>query len=206
MCYCSIYMRVQTLIIFGRSGSGKGTQADLLLKFITSRDPEKRVLYIETGQKFREFAQRDNYTAQLTREKMGKGGLLPEFMPIWVWANSFVENFTGKEHLVLDGLSRQQHEAPILDSALKFYNREHSTIIVINVSSGWAIKRLLERKRNDDNVDDIKRRVEWFDTSVVPTLDYFRNNDRYKMVHIDGEQSIERVHQDIVSAIDWQND
>lgn len=199
-------MRVQTLILFGRSGSGKGTQADILLKFVTAHDPLRRVLYIEIGQKFREFAARDNYTARLTRERMDQGGLLPAFMPIWAWTNSFVESFTGEEHLILDGLSRQPHEAPILDSALKFYNREHSTIIVINVSREWATERLRERGRNDDNVDDIKRRVEWFDTNVVPALEYFRNDDRYTTVDINGEQSIEQVHQDIISALDWQDD
>ncbi len=203
MCYCIIYMKVQTLILFGRSGSGKGTQADLLLKFITARDPLRKALYIETGKRLREFATHDNYTASLTRERIDQGGLLPAFMPIWIWTNAFIENLTGEEHLILDGLSRQPHEAPILDSALTFYNRGYSKIIVINVSREWATERLRERGRNDDNVDDIKRRVEWFDTHVVPALEYFRHNDRYTTININGEQSIEQVHQDIISALDW---
>lgn len=196
-------MRSQTIILFGRSGSGKGTQAELLLKFIKDHDPVKKTLYIETGQKFREFIKLDNHTAKLTREIVEGGKLMPEFMPIWIWTNFLIENFNGDEHLVLDGLSRRPYEAPILDSALKFYKREYPTIVSINVSREWAMERLLSRGRDDDNEDDIKKRVEWYDTSVVQAVEYFRNNGRYTVLDINGEQSIEAVHRDIIGAIDW---
>lgn len=196
-------MRAQTIILFGRSGSGKGTQAELLIKFIKEHDPVKKVLYMETGQKFREFMSQDSHTARLTKETVEAGKLMPEFMPIWLWTNFLIENFTGDEHLVLDGLSRRPHEAPILDSALKFYKREYPTIVVINASREWARERLLGRGRGDDNEEDIKKRVEWYDTNVVPAIEYFRNNGRYTVIDINGEQTKEEVHRDIVSAIDW---
>ncbi|HVS79523.1 MAG TPA: nucleoside monophosphate kinase [Candidatus Paceibacterota bacterium] len=196
-------MRAQTIILFGRSGSGKGTQAELLLKFISDHDPIKKTLYIETGQKVRDFMTHDNYSSKLTADIVENGKLLPEFMPIWIWSNYLIEHFTGEEHLVLDGLSRRPHEAPILDSALRFYNREYPTIIVLDVSREWAAERLKGRARADDNDADIRRRVEWYDTNVVPAIEYFRNNGRYSVIDVNGEQEIERVHSDIVSAIDW---
>jgi adenylate kinase len=196
-------MRAQTIILFGRSGSGKGTQAELLLKFISDHDPIKKTLYIETGQKVRDFMIHDNYSSKLTADIVENGKLLPEFMPIWIWSNYLIEHFTGEEHLVLDGLSRRPHEAPILDSALRFYNREYPTIIVLDVSREWAAERLKGRARADDNDADIRRRVEWYDTNVVPAIEYFRNNGRYTVIDVNGEQEIERVHSDIVSAIDW---
>jgi len=194
-------MKAQTLILFGRSGSGKGTQANLLLDYFKQKDPERKVLYMETGAKLREFAELQSYTAELTREIMEKGGLMPEFMPIKLWADFFINNFTGEEHLLLDGLARRPHEAPILDAALKFYKRENPTLVVINVSREWAIERLLGRGRVDDTLEDIKSRVEWYDTNVVPAVEYFRNNGRFTVLDINGERPKEEVYQEIVSRL-----
>ena len=196
-------MRAQTLILFGRSGSGKGTQAGLLLDYMNQNNPERKTLYIETGQKFREFIAKENHTANLTKEVMNAGGLMPEFMPIWIWTNFLIENFTGDEHLVLDGLSRRPHEAPILDSALKFYKREYPTIIALNVGREWATERLLGRGREDDKPEDIKKRVEWYDTNVIPAIEYFRNNGRFTVLDINGERSKEEVHKEIIEKINW---
>lgn len=158
---------------------------------------------METGQRLREFAALDNHTAKLTKARMEEGGLMPEFMPIKMWADYLVDNFTGEEHLLLDGLARRPHEAPILDSALKFYKREYPTMIVINVSREWATQRLLGRGRGDDNLDDIKRRVEWYDTNVVPAIEYFRNNGRFTVLDINGEQPIDGVYKELIGKIDW---
>jgi adenylate kinase family enzyme len=113
-----------TFIFFGPSGSGKGTQADLLIKHLHEKDPHTQTVYIETGAKLREFAKEVGLTAELTRRVMSEGGLLPSFIPIWIWTNIFVRNLRGDEHLVLDGLSRRPVEGPILDGALRFYKRE----------------------------------------------------------------------------------
>lgn len=199
-------MRAQTLILFGRSGSGKGTQADLLSKYITQQDKNGKVLHIELGEKLREFAAKDNYTARLTKQVVDEGGLLPAFMPAWTWTNLLIENFSGKEHLILEGLARYLSQAQILDSELKFYNCKNPIVIVVNVSREWATEHLLKRGRSDDNPEIINRRMTWFDTHVMPVIEYFRHDKYYTVMDINGEQPIEKVHQDIISAIDWGDD
>jgi adenylate kinase family enzyme len=101
--------------------------------------------------------------------------------------------------LILDGLSRRAYEAPVLDDALKFYKREKPFVIIINVSDEWAKNHLLSRGRADDNKLDIDARLAWFKTNVEPTIDYFRNNDYYNVLEINGEQSIEDVHKEILA-------
>ncbi|MEK7642761.1 MAG: nucleoside monophosphate kinase [Patescibacteria group bacterium] len=195
-------MQPQTFIFFGPSGSGKGTQARLVIEKLEKTDPSKKVLYLETGGKLREFAKENSFSARKTKEVIESGGLMPEFLPIWIWAQFFVDNITGDEHLVIDGISRKLHEAWILDTALQFYGRQEPTIISLNVSPEWATERLEERGRMDDKAQEIKRRMEWFKNSVKPNLEHFKKIPYYKFLEINGEQSIEEVHQEILSKIE----
>lgn len=170
-------MTPHTFLLFGRSGSGKGTQAKLLKEYLLKKNPETQVEYIETGAKLREFIQEVGLTAEMTRKIMSEGGLLPSFIPIWIWTNYFVRYMDGSEHLILDGLARRQYEAPVLDDALKFYKREKPFVITLNTSREWSKERLLGRGRSDDNNKDIESRFDWFEANVTPTIDYFRKND-----------------------------
>lgn len=193
-------MQPQTFIFFGPSGSGKGTQAKLLIEEIKKRDASKEVLYIETGQKFREFMTESSFTAKETKRIIEEGGLLPEFLPIWIWTEYFVRHIGGNEHIILDGLSRRPHEAPILDSAIKFYKRENPFVVSIELRDEIASERLRNRGRTDDNNLDIEARLKWYKDNVMPAIDYFRNNPFYKFVAVDGSRSIEEVHQDIIKS------
>jgi adenylate kinase family enzyme len=191
-------MNPKTFLLFGKSGSGKGTQARMLIEYLRKTDPERQIEYIETGSKLREFSQEVGLTAEMTKDVMAKGGLLPSFIPIWIWTNYFIRYFDGKEHLILDGLSRRSYEAPVLDDALKFYKREKPFVVIINVSDAWAKQHLLSRGRADDNKLDIDARLEWYKTNVEPTVEYFKKNEYYTVLEINGEQSIEDVFKEIV--------
>lgn len=194
-------MQPKTIIFFGPSGSGKGTQARLLIEELRKRDQDKKVLYLETGEKLREFAEEASLTSHLTKEVLSKGELLPEFLPIWIWAEYLIRHISGAEHLFIDGSPRKLEEAHILDSAIKFYKRESPAIISIEVSDEWARARLMERGRSDDNEGEILKRLQWYDENVVPAINYFKNDPYYKFISINGERSIEDVHRDILSKV-----
>ena len=192
-------MNPQTFIFFGPSGCGKGTQAKLLVEQLKKNDSENDVIYIETGQKFREFQKGTSLTSQYVKEILDQGGLIPEFMPIWIWTQVFVENIkTGREHMILDGLSRRADEAPILNSAMQFYKRENPFVISIELSDEVAAERLRNRGRADDNNLDIAARLKWYKDNVVPAINYLRNNPYYKFIAVDGNRPIEEVHKEIL--------
>lgn len=194
-------MQPQTFIFFGPSGSGKGTQAKLLQEELQKRDPNRKILYIETGKKFRELAETDSFTAKEIKKVINSGGLLPEFLPIWVWTEIMINNVTGDEHIFMDGLSRQPKEAPVLDSAIRFYNRKNPLVISIDVSDDWATARLKGRGRSDDSDEEIKKRLNWYHENVRPVLEFFKNNPYYKFISINGEQAIEAVHQELMDKL-----
>ena len=65
-------------LLYGKSGSGKGTQAQLLKDYLESQG--KTVIYIETGKLFREFsAAHQDFMGDHVRSVIDAGKLMPAF-------------------------------------------------------------------------------------------------------------------------------
>ena len=191
-------MTPKTFILIGRSGCGKGTQAKLLSDYLKKTDPEKEVLYIYTGDEFRKFIKGDSETQKLSKKIYDMGGLQPEFLATYMWTSFLVNKYYKNEHLIFDGAPRKHHEAGVLDSAFKFYDLKEIYIIQIEVSKEESIKRLMARKRFDDNKEDIEERLSWYETEVIPAIGFYKNNPSYHFLQINGEQTPEKIHQDII--------
>lgn len=194
-------MNPKTFIVIGPSGSGKGTQADLLQEYLKKESPETELLYVEAGDRFRTFLKGGTHASELSKEIYMDGKLQPAFLSIWVWADLLIESLKGGMHLMLDGSPRKLNEAHVLDEALHFYKRENPYVVFINVSRDWATERLKGRNREDDKDDSIKKRLDWFETDVKPAIEFFRENPYYNFLEINGEQTIEEVHNEIVGKL-----
>jgi adenylate kinase len=197
---------LHTVIFIGRSGCGKGTQADLFKERITRHDPQKRhILYVETGDRFRTFIRENNFSAKHAKEINDSGGLQPPFLAAWMWGNVLIEELHEEMHLVFDGAPRALTEAELLTTALEFYKRQQVTVIYIDVSKKWSEERLLSRGRSDDtSLAKINKRLKWFDENVIPAIEYFKKTPFYRVIEVSGEQPVEHVHRDIVAAYDYK--
>ena len=191
----------QAFVFIGRSGSGKGTQADLLIKKLKELDPTRDVLYIQTGQEFRKFIQGQSFTEKLSAEYYKTDKLQPEFLAIKMWVDFLVDNYNGDEHIIFDGTPRKLHEAKVLDSVFGFYGFDKPYVINIDISAKEAERRLLLRKRLDDAEEDVLKRLSWYETDVAPTIDYYRDNPDFHFLKINGDRTPEEVHADIVRSI-----
>ncbi len=191
-------MSQKTFILLGRSGSGKGTQAKLIMDHLKKIDPQSDNLYIYGGAEFREFIKGNSPTQKISKDIYDKGGLQPEFLAVYVWANLLVNKYDINKHLIFDGMPRKHHEAGVMHSILDFYNLKDVYVINIDISEEESIRRLMARGRFDDNLDDIKVRLSWYKTEVEPAIEFYRDNSRYKFMTVNGEQSPEKVHQDII--------
>lgn len=189
-----------TILVYGRAGSGKGTQVGLLREYLEKNSAHKP-LVVETGAAFRSFVDDKSYTSELTKRKIEKGELPEVFIPIWLWTGVLVEKYSGAEHLIFDGFPRRVIEAQVLDTALKFYDRPKAIVLVLSISPEKTLERLQLRGRSDDQEEQIRERNAWYDNDVVPTIEYYRKNDLYSVIEINGDQSIEAVHRDIRSAL-----
>lgn len=194
-------MNLQTIVFIGRSGCGKGTQVEQFNNFLKIND-KRNVFHLEAGDRFRKFISEDTYISKLSSEVSKKGGLQPEFLSIWAWTDKMVQGLDKDEHLLIDGTPRRVIEAKILESVFDFLDRSNVNIIYLNVSREWAIQKMHDRGRNDDKkIEDVIARLDWFESDVVPVLDFYRAHKKHHFHEINGEQEIGKVHQDIVKSL-----
>lgn len=196
-------MKPQSFIFIGRAGAGKGTQAKQLeIKLKSLHD--RNVLHIETGAEFRKFLKTEGYTAQLAKEIIESGGLMPEFMPVYMWGKFLTEKYTGEEHLIFDGTPRKLLEAELLGSVFPFYHLDKPSVIYLDIEHEESHKRLSLRAsqgRADDTPEAIEHRRVAFEKDVLPVVEWYRKNQNIKFLDIDGHGTIEEVHARIVQNL-----
>ena len=181
-----------TLVFLGRSGCGKGTQAQFVLERLKSQG----VFHMETGRFLRELLEKKNVTTELARTKiMEQGGLFPWWFPMYLWLREVIEHGEADKHLVGDGTPRRVAEAKFLDDLFEWHGRSLPVCIYIDISDDEATKRLLDRGRADDNEKAIRGRLQYFPKDVLPVISYYKRHRR--LVHIDGSLSPELVWKQI---------
>lgn len=195
----------RTFIFIGRSGCGKGTQAERLIErlkedgTISDTNP---LFYLETGNQFRALIAGTSHTSRLAKAVGGRGERQPDFLAIYVWSHLLVENILGDENIILDGTPRSLPEAQVLNTAMKFFERGKVDVVWLDVSREWSKERMEARGRADDKKSgDIEKRLAWFDADVMPAIKYYRDNPDYNLHRINGEQPIDKVYEDLLASL-----
>ncbi len=219
-------MYPQIFIFLGRAGSGKGTQAELLVKKLG-------LIYIGSGELLRERAKIQDFTGQKTDTALKRGELATSLI-VALWINRLEEikqqqddKFKG---IIFDGSPRKIIEAQLLDEALKWYEWDKNIkVLLIDISRQEAFNRLTKRRicqqcgqlipfvgrykelencdkcggelevRADDTPEAINVRLNLYEQEVVPAIEFYKQKGL--LVKINGEQSIEDVHQEILEKI-----
>jgi adenylate kinase len=211
-------------IVLGPQGSGKGTQAKLLLKEF------KNLYYISTGDFFRKLSDVKSDTGQRVKRVVNSGGLPYDDLATMLWMHEIAFKVREDQGILADGFPRRLNEANNLYNYLKFLERDKNTLVLlINISEQEAIDRLTKRRickkcgqlipwvgkykiieecdkcggeliqRKDDDVSGIKKRLAWYKQRAVPAISYL--NKKIGVIKINGEQSIENVFKDVLGAI-----
>lgn len=183
------------LVILGRPGSGKGTQAGLLEKKL-------KFEHLSTGQLLRERAGKRDFLGKVIHKTLDAGKLVPTPIVFQLWMprlERFRHSKTFKG-VLFDGSPRKLYEARMLDETMEFYGWERNLVVLnIVISPKEAMKRLLKRGRHDDDRDDIKRRLAWFRQEVNPVLRFYQKKG--VRIDIDGERSVHKIHTDILHKL-----
>jgi len=188
-----------TVLFFGSQGAGKGTQVQMLMDYLKSKS-ERAIIRIDMGQELRNMRDGGTYAGALTGEVIDAGARMPDFMPIYLQTKKLVDNLTGAEHIIADGLARGPDQTRAFDDMMVFFKRDNFQIINIVIADESAIKRLVQRGRNDDTEEAIRRRLAWTKTDVLPQLQLLK--ERGRMIHeVDGEPDVATIHRNIIAAL-----
>lgn len=175
------------IILIGIQGAGKSTQGNLLSEKL-------QVPYLSTGHIFRNLAKERTQLGRYIKEIMNAGYLIPDDKTLEI-VSDYLSRSEYQKGYILDGFPRTTTQAESFQNGI-------DKVVYLKVSDEEALKRLSLRNskgREDETPAAIKRRIESFHKFTKPVLDYYQQKG--VLVEVDGEQSIEQIHEAIMEKI-----
>lgn len=176
------------IVLFGPQGSGKGTQAELLRERFG-------LFYFESGAYLRKVAE----TNEDLRKMLDDGVLVPD-IEMTSYLTSFFDENSLYDDIIFDGFPRTVEQYDFLKVWLNEKQVKINIGIVLEISEAETIKRLMLRKREDDTIEAIKKRLELYHARTEPLIAKIENDS--KVVKVNGERSVEEIQKDLVNIIE----
>lgn len=192
--------QAKTFVFFGIAGAGKGTQIELLQKYLLAKDG-KELVYAGTGVGFRALTSTDSFVARQIKETLDRGELMPDFFATSIIASVLSKDLSDTKHLIADGYPRTVRQVDEFMDMMRFFKRENVHVVYIEISKDESIKRNLLRGRSDDTEEGLNKRYDEYLSNVVPAIEYMQKKSGCVFHKINGEQSVEDVHRAIINSL-----
>lgn len=184
------------LLIMGRPGAGKGTQAANIKEYYG-------IPHISTGDMFRAAIKEGTELGKLAKSYMDKGALVPDEVTIGIVKERLLKDDC-KKGFLLDGFPRNVLQAEALDSFMKEQGISLDAVLDVNVDASILIRRIVGRRicktcgatyhidfnkpkkegicdncgtpliqRADDTIETAGSRLEVYDKQTAPLLAYY---------------------------------
>ncbi|EKD24421.1 MAG: Adenylate kinase [uncultured bacterium] len=185
------------IVFFGPEGSGKGTQAKLLSEKLN-------VPILTSGDLVRDAAANDKgIIGEVCRQALSEGKYVAdsEMFVLWKWR---LKDEDAKGGWIMDGFPRNVEQAQFLDDKIDKYGYKIEKVFYLDLNEEESYKRLIARGRPlhpgstelHDSPERIKQRLTIYKEGEKNVLDYY--NNKGVLFTIDANQSIEKVHEDIL--------
>lgn len=175
------------ILITGLAGSGKSTQGELLQQKLDCP-------WLGMGNLLRASADEE------LRQHLLTGELVDDSIALRVMGEELAKMGAADKQFILDGFPRSLEQARWLGQKVAAGELKDPIVIHIKTHEEIAEQRLMQRGRVDDHRQAIMERFNEYEKSIKPILDYFKAQG-FPVIDIDGEQTIEQVHQEIIKAI-----
>lgn len=184
------------IVLFGKPGAGKGTQAEFLKK-------KYNLVHLSTGDIFRFNIKNDTELGKLAKTYMDKGDLVPDAVTIQM-LESEVDKNPDVAGFLFDGFPRTIAQAKALDMFLTGKNQEITATVALEADDNILVARLLERGKTSGRPDDqdeakIRNRYDEYNQKTAPLMDFYKAQDKFHAV--DGIGSIEEVTERLEAVI-----
>ena len=180
------------LLLIGAPGAGKGTQAELLAERLG-------ITHISSGDLLRQHVRDSTTLGQTIRSYVDHGDLVPDGVVMDMLRKPVVAaSETGG--YVLDGFPRTVDQAKAAFAVAQPLGAEVQAAVHLDVPTDELVRRLLSRGRGSDDTEAvIEHRLQVYEESTVPLLEYYAG--REWMFTVDGAQPAEVVHTDIIGRL-----
>ena len=185
------------IVLFGKPGAGKGTQADFLKH-------KYNLVHLSTGDIFRFNIKNDTELGRLAKTFMDKGDLVPDEVTIKM-LQSEVDKNPQAAGFLFDGIPRTIAQAEALDKFLAGKNQGITATVALEANDEILVQRLLERGKTSGRPDDqdeekIRNRYQEYNEKTAPLMDYYKA--QHKFYAVDGIGSIEEVTERLSLVLD----
>jgi len=210
------------LIILGPQGSGKGTQASLLVA-------KKNLFHLEAGKILRGLADQKTILGEKIAGFQNQGKLVPNEITIEA-LRVFLTEENFRKGILFDGFPRNMIQAELLEEELNNNQASIDKVIYLNISSEESLKRLMARRfcpkcqrgynlvtippkngelcddcgvqlvaRKDENEEAIKERLAVYQKETAPLIAYYQHKNI--LLEVNGERPIDVIHQEILDKL-----
>lgn len=210
------------LLIMGRPGAGKGTQAVNIKDYYN-------IPHISTGDMFRAAIKNQTKLGLLAKSYMDQGALVPDEVTIGIVKERLLEDDC-KNGFLLDGFPRTIAQAEALNEFLNENNVELDAVLDVNVPAEILVRRMVGRRvckgcgatfhvefnapkvegicdtcgtpliqRADDTEATAVNRLQVYDNQTAPLLAFYEKKNLLKTVN--GDQPLSKVFEDIKAVL-----
>ena len=191
------FAKMINIVLFGKPGAGKGTQAAFLKS-------QYDFVHISTGDLFRFNIKNKTELGILAKSYLDKGDLVPDRVTIDMLENEVYKNLDAKG-FIFDGFPRTESQAGALDIFLESKLMKITATLLLEVEDEILIKRLLERGKSSGRVDDqdeskIKNRFEEYNKKTAPLINYYKRQNKFHTIN--GIGSIKEITERLTKLIE----
>jgi len=166
----------QSIVFMGKIASGKGTQAEAVLKHFGG------TLY-SNGNKVREVAQLPTPFGTKMKEMYEEGLLMPEWVASYWMSHALVSQYSS-ERVVFEAVAKKPNEAELFDEIHQWIERPY-VVFNLDISDDTVRERSAARARDIvDSAKSVEKRLEEYHEYTSKSIEFFRK--RGTLIDIDG--------------------
>ena len=190
-------LTMTNLVLFGKPGAGKGTQAAFL-------KDKYNLVHISTGDLLRAEKEKGTELGKIAESYSKRGMLAPDEITIKVLEKE-VESHPEAEGFLFDGFPRTLAQAEVLDAFLESKGMRIHGTLGLEADEEALIPRIIERGKVSGRADDqdeekIRKRFSEYNEKTAPLIAFYQAQGKYHPIN--GIGTIEEITTRLSETID----
>ena len=171
------------LVILGRQGSGKGTQAARLVEAYSP-------IHVSTGDMLRTAVAAGTELGREAGALMDAGDLVGDDLINGIVAERLAQPDVAEHGFLLDGYPRTPDQAAAMEGFLSEAGKTLDGAVNLDVPVDEVTARMMARGRADDTEEAIRRRLDLYESETAPLLAWFADHGLLDVVDGMGDEDV----------------